>query len=130
MSTTVIQTGAGGGLQPGALDFGVPGGGSGLLPGVGTVLTAVGTTIGERLLSNLRPGEQGPVQTSSNGTCPPTDRRFKLDCFGQLVEVKKRRRRRRLLSCGDKADIAFITGTLGKGSLAGTAISSLLARCG
>lgn len=55
---------------------------------------------------------------------------FKIDALGQLVLVKKRRRRKRLLTCSDKADIAFVTGTLGKGSLAQSAISSLLARCG
>ncbi len=58
------------------------------------------------------------------------DKRFRIDpCSGQLVEVKKRRRRRRLLTCGDKADIAFVTGTLGKGQTGAAAISTLLARC-
>jgi len=60
-----------------------------------------------------------------------TESDFRVDpATGQLVARKKRRRRRRrLLTCGDKADIAFLTGTLGKGSLASTAISAVLARC-
>lgn len=43
--------------------------------------------------------------------------------------VKTRRRRKRLLTCGDKADISFLTGTLGKGEMAKAAISAVLARC-
>jgi len=34
--------------------------------------------------------------------------------FGDDDEKKKRRRRRRALTASDKADIAFISGTLGK----------------
>ena len=70
---------------------------------------------------------------SGNGyapDCPPQDKYWKVDsCTGQLVPVKRRRRRKRLLSCSDKADLAFLVGTLGKGSIASTAISSLLAKC-
>ncbi len=47
---------------------------------------------------------------------------------GEVTILKRRRRRKRLLTCQDKADIAFIVGTLGKGSLASTAISSLMSR--
>jgi len=50
-------------------------------------------------------------------------------CTGQLVCKKTRRRRKRMLTCGDKADIAFLTGTLGKGQMAQTAISALIAKC-
>lgn len=57
-------------------------------------------------------------------------KRFKIDpCTGNLVEVKTRRRRKRMLTCSDKVDIAFVTGTLGKGQIASAAISSLLSRC-
>ena len=70
---------------------------------------------------------------SGNGydpNCPPKDKYWKVDsCTGQLVPVTRRRRRKRLLSCSDKADLAFLVGTLGKGSIASTAISSLLAKC-
>ncbi len=41
---------------------------------------------------------------------------------------KNRRRRRKLLTCGDKADIAFLYGQLGGGQLGRAAISSLLSR--
>jgi hypothetical protein len=44
---------------------------------------------------------------------------------------RKRRRRRKLLTCSDKADIAFLHGQLGGGQLGRAAISSLLSRrCG
>ena len=42
--------------------------------------------------------------------------------------VHRRRRRRKLLTASDKADIAFITGTLGKGEMGRTAIAALLSR--
>lgn len=42
--------------------------------------------------------------------------------------IRKRRRRRKLLTCGDKADIAFLHGNLGGGQLGRAAISSLLSR--
>ncbi len=41
---------------------------------------------------------------------------------------KRRRRRRQLLTCGDKADIAFLTGTLGKGAMGQAAVSAVLSR--
>lgn len=44
---------------------------------------------------------------------------------------RKRRRRRRLLTCSDKADIAYLVGQLGQGQLGKAAISALLSRrCG
>ena len=42
--------------------------------------------------------------------------------------VHRRRRRRKLLTASDKADIACITGTLGKGEMGRTAIAALLSR--
>jgi hypothetical protein len=48
---------------------------------------------------------------------------------GEITEKPKRRRRRRLLTCSDRADIAFITGVLGKGQSGQAAIATLLARC-
>ena len=48
---------------------------------------------------------------------------------GEITEKPRRRRRRRLLTCADRADITFITATLGKGEIAKTAIASLLSRC-
>lgn len=52
---------------------------------------------------------------------------------GEIVDVrvKKRRRRRRMLTCSDKADIAFLRGTLGGGELGKSAITAMLtSRCG
>lgn len=46
----------------------------------------------------------------------------------QLTDTRGRRRRRRLLTTQDKADIAFIIGTMGKGQMASSAIAQLLAR--
>jgi len=51
-------------------------------------------------------------------------------CTGQLVCKKNRRRRKKMLTCSDKADIAFIIGQLGKGAGAQSAISAMLAKCG
>lgn len=45
-----------------------------------------------------------------------------------VSSTKRRSRRKRLLTCQDKADIAFLTGNLGKGQLASSAISSVLSR--
>lgn len=42
--------------------------------------------------------------------------------------MTKRHRRKRLLTCQDKSDIAFLHGQLGSGALGKAAISSLLAR--
>lgn len=78
-------------------------------------------------------GNQIHAATGTNGSDPngpPRDKYWKIDsCTGQLVPATRRRRRKRLLSCSDKADLAFLVGTLGKGSIASTAISSLLAKC-
>ncbi len=45
-----------------------------------------------------------------------------------LKNGRPRRRRRKLLTCGDKADIAFLYGNLGGGQLGRAAITSLLSR--
>ena len=99
-------------------------------------------TFVDRQISNIRNeynqlmSTGGQYMAGSNGSvngdpnCPPRDKYWKIDsCTGQLVPVTRRRRRKRLLSCSDKADLAFLVGTLGKGSIASTAISSLLAKC-
>ncbi len=39
---------------------------------------------------------------------------FDIGPFGDVEDRKRRRRRRRALTASDKADIAFISGTLGK----------------
>ena len=61
----------------------------------------------------------------------PQGTRFEVDpVTGEITILKRRRRRKRLLTCSDKADIAFLTGTLGKGALAQGAITSVLSKCG
>lgn len=61
----------------------------------------------------------------------PPGTKLEVDPVTGVVTVSKRRRRRkRLLTCQDKADIAFLRGQLGGGEMGRTAISSLLSRCG
>lgn len=51
--------------------------------------------------------------------------------LGMVPQRRRRRRRRKLLTCSDKADIAFLHGQLGSGQLGRAAISALLSRrCG
>ncbi len=66
----------------------------------------------------------------TNGSVPSGPVTLKVDpVTGKVVRVpQKRRRRRRLLTCSDRADIAFITATLGKGQLASGAINAVLSR--
>ncbi len=78
----------------------------------------------------LTTGPQPQGSLNGDGVCPPGFTVAVDHCTGQIICKKTRRRRKRLLTCSDKADIAFLTGTLGKGQLAQTAISSLLSRCG
>ncbi len=68
--------------------------------------------------------------TRGDGFCAPGFHVVVDKCSGQIVCRPNKKRRKRLLTCTDKADIAFVVGTLGKGQLAQTAIASLLARCG
>ncbi len=68
--------------------------------------------------------------TRGDGVCAPGFHVVVDRCTGQIVCKPNKKRRKRLLSCSDKADIAFVVGTLGKGQLAQTAIASLIARCG
>ncbi len=70
------------------------------------------------------------ITSGTNDACPPGHHLAQDSCTGQIVCKKNRRRRKRMLTCSDKADIAFITGTLGKGQMAQTAIASLIAKCG
>ncbi len=72
----------------------------------------------------------GAPSLNGNGVCPPGFQVAADACTGEIFCKKTKKRRKRLLTCGDKADIAFVIGTLGKGQIAQTAIASLLARCG
>ena len=69
-----------------------------------------------------------PVPSKTIDIIPGT--KFDIDpVTGEVTAKKKRRRRKRLLTCADKADIAFIVGTLGKGQTGTSAVTTLLARC-
>ncbi len=78
------------------------------------------------ILSNVEAAAAG---ISTNGVCPPGFHVAVDKCSGAIVCKKTRRRRKRMLSCSDKVDISFITGTLGKGQMAQAAIAALIAKC-
>jgi len=68
------------------------------------------------------------IDIQSQGFPPGT--KMEVDpATGEIKIIKRRRRRRRLLTCADKADIAFVTGTLGKGQMGQAAVTTLLSRC-
>ncbi len=77
----------------------------------------------------FEPGSSGAdVVAMAGGTeCAPKCPPGYVFSLKQGCCVKSRRRRRRMLTCSDKADIAFLTATLGKGEMAKSAIGSLLA---
>ncbi len=109
--------------------FGEPGG-----FGVPDVLKIIGPPLITSLASGLfeRGSDIDIVAGGANGqvnNCPDQSKRWKLDCFNQLVPVKTRRRRKRMLTCSDKADLAFLIGQLGKGAAGTSAVSALLSKC-
>jgi len=58
------------------------------------------------------------------------DTEFDLDPLtGEITPKKRRRRRRRMLTCADRADIAFVVGILGKGQAGSSAVTQLMSRC-
>lgn len=82
------------------------------------------------------PTRSSSTATDDNGTYFPRGREVEIVSEeeyyrAQGMRSKPRRRRKRLLTCSDKADIAFLHGQLGGGALGRAAISSLLSRrCG
>ncbi len=114
----------------GALSFGVPG-----VTQLSPTLVAAGTDIAAGLIKRAVGGffEEGssgadvidmiPGANKCAPQCPPG----MVWSRTQGCCVKSRRRRRRMLTCSDKSDIAFLTATLGKGEMAKSAIGSLLA---
>lgn len=89
------------------------------LPSAGSILKTVGGAVIRQVFSTATAGANNIV----GSTFPE----------GANIEIvpglkKNRRRRRKLLTCGDKADIAFLYGQLGGGALGRSAISSLLSR--
>lgn len=82
----------------------------------------------------VREGQGYLVRNGATSSATPQfDVGSEIDVLSQAEarSGKRRRRRRRLLTCSDKADIAFLHGQLGGGQLGRAAISSLLSRrCG
>lgn len=118
-----------------------------------TIITAIGTivapVVGKAIKKRLRGTRGGDALTTATslmagGTGGGTGGAFgtpgapieivpgtvyEIDpVTGDVRRKRKRRRRRQLLTCSDRNDIAFIIGVLGKGSIANTAISTLLSR--
>lgn len=110
-------------LPPGVSGFA---GQQGISPIVGTIIGGGVSALVNRYLgtSSTASNLSSPYDTQM----PSREASQEVDRFGR---VKRRRRRRRLLTCSDKADIAFLHGQLGGGALGRAAISSLLSRrCG
>lgn len=87
-------------------------------------LTYVGGLIVRDRYGNIIDTGGGQAQTGANAAWGPE---YDVQPY-QAAVGGRRRRRRRLLTASDKADIAFITGTLGKGEMGKAAIASLLSR--
>ncbi len=113
---------------------------------VGAVAGAVGSAVGSVMQTGLQRRVAGQARANTfvsqgridqmydvaekevvvpSGYTVATDPRT-----GELICKKTRKRRKRLLTCSDKADIAFLTGTLGKGQLGQAAVTAVLTRCG
>jgi len=99
-------------------------------PSLPNLSSASGSTATGLNVGASQQGFMTQVQRDTYGMNGAVDGDMRVNANGQLVK-KSRRRRRRLLTCGDKADIAFLHGQLGGGQLGRAAISSLLSRrCG
>lgn len=80
--------------------------------------------------------QQGPLNgssTATEGSMFPEGENIEILSQSQaralgITNGHRRRRRRKLLTCGDKADIAFLHGNLGGGQLGRSAISAVLSR--
>ncbi len=130
----VFQPGAqyvGQGMNTNVFGSGPPSGvTSGFFPGFETIITeGAKYLVNQATQSSSTAGNGAAYATAEPGTyqgqfnCPPG---YRIDARGNCC--KTRRRRRKLLTCSDKADIAFLRGTLGGGQLGQAAISALLAR--
>ncbi len=112
-------------VNPGVSGYG-PAGQPGIAPIVGQL---AGAALGG-IIRNLATGSSS---TATTGNFPTFPQGADIDIQSQQeacagVGRKQRRRRRKLLTCGDKADIAFLYGQLGGGQLGRAAITSLLSR--
>jgi len=96
------------------------------LPSLPTVGTVVGTALG-KVITSLATSSSSTASNSIVGATFPEGADIQIDpTIGPARRT--RRRRRKLLTCSDKADIAFLYGQLGGGQLGKAAISSLLSR--
>lgn len=73
-------------------------------------------------------GPQPPATSPSRLETTEGGKTYVWDEKKGMWVLKRRRRRRKLLTASDKADIAFLTGVLGKGQTGSAAISALLSR--
>ena len=91
---------------------------------IGSVGTTIATGVGTALVNRYL-GGGGTSTATPFVSAEPTRAQLGAD----VQPKRRRRRRRRMLTCSDRADIAFLHGQLGGGSLGKAAISSLLSRC-
>jgi len=107
--------------------------GAGFLPSAGTVGSVIKTVAGAALGGVIRNLAGQSSSTASQGVFREGAdidilSQREAAAAGLIPNGRKRRRRRKLLTCSDKADIAFLYGQLGGGQLGRAAISSLLSR--
>ncbi len=122
-------------VSTGGLQFQRPGIGPGqatqlspiVTAGLGLVANVASNVIGE-IFEEGSSGADVIAMATGNGCGPKCPPGF-VWSLKQRCCVKSRRRRKRMLTCSDKSDIAFLTATLGKGEMAKSAIGSLLANC-
>ncbi len=119
-------------VSTGGLRFTTPSPGGGLATQISPILTAVATQVATNVIGGFfdegSSGADVVAMASGNGCGPKCPPGF-VWSLKQNCCVKSRKRRKRMLTCSDKQDIAFLTATLGKGEMAKSAIGSLLANC-
>ncbi len=118
-------------VSTGGLRFQTPSPGGGLATRISPVIVAGATALATQVIGEFfEEGSSGAdvvAMASGNGCGPKCPPGF-VWSLKQNCCVKSRRRRKRMLTCSDKSDIAFLTATLGKGEMAKSAIGSLLSR--
>lgn len=117
-------------ISTGGLRFSTPSPGGGLATQLSPILTAAAAQVATNVIGGyFEEGSSGAdvvAMASGNGCgprCPPGH----VWSLTKGCCVKSRRRRKRMLTCSDKEDIAYLTATLGKGEMAKSAIGQLLA---
>lgn len=117
-------------VSSGGLRFQTPSPGGGRATEISPILIAAGAEVASNVIGSFfEEGSSGAdvvAMASGNGCGPKCPPGF-VWSLKQGCCVKSRRRRRRMLTCSDKEDIAYLTATLGKGEMAKSAIGQLLA---